>query len=150
MAGRKPLPTNVKIFRGNPGKRPLNENEPQPAPGAPSCPHHLQDEARKEWHRIVKDLQPLGLLTRIDRAALAGYCDAYGRWAQASEGLAKTGMLVKAPSGYPILNPLLSIINAALAQMKAFLTEFGMTPSSRSRISANNAQETDDQARFFG
>ena len=28
--GRKPLPTKIKLLRGNPGRRPLNENEPEP------------------------------------------------------------------------------------------------------------------------
>jgi len=30
MAGRKPKPTALKIIEGNPGKRPLNKNEPKP------------------------------------------------------------------------------------------------------------------------
>jgi len=36
MCGRKPIPTQMKIMRGNPGKRPLNEGEPHPtAPRSP-------------------------------------------------------------------------------------------------------------------
>lgn len=30
MAGRKPKPTQIKMVTGNPGKRRLNEREPQP------------------------------------------------------------------------------------------------------------------------
>ncbi len=28
--GRKPIPTKLKILHGNPGKRPLNDKEPEP------------------------------------------------------------------------------------------------------------------------
>lgn len=38
IRGKKPKPTNLKILEGNPGKRPLNLNEPKPIPIAPECP----------------------------------------------------------------------------------------------------------------
>src|SRR5690606_26210093 len=108
VRGRKPTPTHLKVLRGNPGKRPLPANEPQPKPKAPPCPAHLDAEAKREWRRMVKELEPLGLLTKIDRAALAAYCQAWSRWVQAEEMIRKTGMIVKAPNtGFPIQNPLL-------------------------------------------
>ena len=36
--GRKPKPTAIKKLEGNPGKRKLNQNEPQPEKTAPECP----------------------------------------------------------------------------------------------------------------
>jgi phage terminase small subunit len=72
-------PTALKLLAGNPGHRPLNQNEPKPELVAPTCPSHLSREAKREWRRIVPELEKLGLLTRIDRAALAAYATAYGR-----------------------------------------------------------------------
>jgi len=116
----------------------------------PRCPKHLAPEARKEWRRIVKDLAALGLLTRIDRAALAAYCDAYGRWLEASLGLQKHGMLVKGRmAGEPVRSPYLAIINQSLEQLKSFLIEFGMTPSSRSRVTAIPPPSDDAFERFL-
>jgi len=110
----------------------------------------LVPEARKEWRRIVKDLAALGLLTRIDRAALAAYCDAYGRWLEANLGLQKHGMLVKGRmAGEPVRSPFLAIINQSLEQMKSFLIEFGMTPSSRSRVSATPPATDNAFERFL-
>jgi phage terminase small subunit len=80
MAGRRPIPTRLKLLRGNPGKRQLNRDEPTPAAEAPSCPSHLGKTARREWRRISRELLKLGLLTKPDRAALAGYCAAFGDW----------------------------------------------------------------------
>jgi P27 family predicted phage terminase small subunit len=128
----------------------INRQEPEPKPEIPSCPRHIQGESRREWKRITKELGAVGLVTRVDRAAIAAYCEAYGRWTEAVSKLHEKGLLVKAPSGYPILNPYLSIINAALDQMRKFLTEFGMTPSSRMRIHiARKNEEENDAARFF-
>lgn len=39
-----------------------------------------------------------------------------------------------------MLNPYLSVANQAYGQMRAILVEFGMTPSSRSRVSAAEPQ----------
>ena len=61
--GRKPKPTAVKQLEGNPGKRQLNANEPKPAARAPSCPKWLEDDAKKEWRRLAKQMEQLGILT---------------------------------------------------------------------------------------
>jgi phage terminase small subunit len=80
MRGRKPKPTALKMFEGNPGKRALNRNEPKPPAETPDCPVHLDDEAQAEWNRITPELSTLGLIARIGRAALAAYCQAWSRW----------------------------------------------------------------------
>lgn len=136
MRGRKPLPTQMKIIRGNPGKRPLNDAEPKPRAKIPPCPAHLRGEARREWRRISKELHAVGLLTTIDRAALAGYCASYARWVEAEDGIRRNGLLVKTPNGFPVQSPLIAIANKAMKQMLDFIVQFGMTPSSRTRVTA--------------
>lgn len=148
-AGRKPTPTNLKVLRGNPGKRPLNKDEPKPPPIAPKCPSHLDKEAKKEWRRIAPELEKLGLLTRIDMAALAAYCQAYGRWIEAESMIRKHGMLVKTPNGFPVMSPFLTIVNKALDQMKSYLVEFGLSPSSRSRINLPGGEKEVDPFEEF-
>lgn len=134
--GRKPKPTRIKLLTGNPGKRPLNQNEPKPqiGPDMPSPPEHLDKEAQAEWYRLAPQLHRLGLLSNIDLTAFAAYCTAYSRWLDAEQAIREKGVLLRAPSGYPMISPYLAIANTALKQIRAFLTEFGMTPSSRSRI----------------
>jgi P27 family predicted phage terminase small subunit len=147
--GRKPKPTALKALAGNPGKRALNRNEPRPA-GIPTAPKHLDREAKREWKRVSSELIALGLLTSVDRAALAAYCAAYSRWITAEENVQKFGAVIKSPkSGYPIQNPFLGIANTALDQMRKFLTEFGMTPASRSRLSVDAAATSSDPFAEF-
>jgi hypothetical protein len=103
--GPPPTPTNLKLLRGNPGKRQLNQREPDPEPSIPSCPQHLNKVARREWRRVTKQLFALGLVTQLDRSALAAYCDAYSRWAAASIEIQHFGLILKSPSGYPMQSP---------------------------------------------
>ena len=78
--GPKPLPSNVHMLRGNPSKKPSHEllDGFQPQVEIPDCPPHLLPEARKEWRRITPELERYGLISKIDRAALALYCAGLG------------------------------------------------------------------------
>ena len=100
--GRKPTPTAIKELEGNPGKRKLNENEPKPERKAPACPKWLDKDARKEWHRLAKKMEAIGVLTEVDMAAFAAYCQSYARWKEAEEFITEHGTLVRTPSGYPM------------------------------------------------
>lgn len=147
--GRKPTPTAIKVLEGNPGKRPLNTNEPKPQKKAPRCPSWLEDEAKKEWKRLAKQMEQLGILTEIDMAAFAGYCQAYARWKEAEEFISKHGTIVKTPSGYWQQVPQVSIAQTYLKIMNRFCEQFGLTPSSRSRISAENETDSTDEMELL-
>ena len=143
--GRKPKPTALKMLEGNPGKRPLNDKEPQPEKKAPRCPSWLEPEAKKEWKRMSKTLETIGVLTQVDMTAFAGYCQAYARWKEAEEFLSKHGTIFKTPSGYIQQVPQVSIAQTYLKVMKDFCSEFGLTPAARTRIQVNTVSiEADD------
>ncbi len=147
MASPRPKPTAIKKLEGNRGHRPLPKDEPQPDKTIPSCPSWLSSKAKKEWKRIVPELSRLGLLTIIDRTALACYCDAYSILVRASKE-------IKDDFTYEYINkefqtkrhtkPEVAIANDARAQIKAFCIEFGLTPSARSRMIAPGQKEVND------
>lgn len=136
MRGRKPIPTVLKVVHGNPGKRPLPPDEPAPSTVAETHPppSWLDELAKAEWARIAPMLARNGLLTEMDLDALTAYCQAWCMWKTASEHIKTFGMIIKAPNGFPMPSPYIPIANKAMVQIKALLTEFGMTPSSRSRV----------------
>ena len=152
--GPPPKPTALHLIAGNPGKKKLNRGEPKPMIEAPVPPKHLAPEARVEWERLAPVLVRLKLLTKLDRAALSAYCQAWARHVEAEEQLAKAGVLAFTHNGYPIVNPYATVSKQAVDQMARFIAEFGMTPASRSRISAphpdaNAETEAEDQAFKF-
>ena len=136
--GRKPTPTAIKVLEGNPGKRELNRNEPRPDKKAPPCPKWLVPEAKKEWRRLAKTMEAMGVLTEVDMAAFAGYCQAYARWKEAEERITDRGLVIRTPSGYPQQVPYISIAQQYLRLMNQFAEQFGLTPAARSRIIAGN------------
>jgi len=127
--GRKPLPRAVTA--------------PTPVNALPRCPPHLSDVARREWRRLAAPLHEMGVLTLADRAALAAYCQAYGRWVEAEQKLAETPTLLKTPSGYAQQSPWLSIANKQLELMARFMGELGLTPVARRRVEMDTAAGTE-------
>ena len=147
MAGRRPKPTALKVLQGNPGKRPLPENEPKPDVPArvPAPPPHLSEEAAREWRRTGKKLLRLGLLTDLDKAEFAIYCQSWGRLVEAEEALRRHGPIVMTPNRMPILSPYLSIANKAIDQVQRAAASFGMSPSSRAKVTSGEKPEEEDE-----
>lgn len=165
---QKATPTPLKILTGNPGHKPINKNEPKPLAAEPTCPAHLKGEARREWKRLIPELMTLGLMSRIDRGAFAGYCQCWARWVEAEKALAEGGLVVrkylprpsKRPVGRPrkdevepaaaqpepeplfnlVVSPYVRIVNETLQQMRLYLVEFGLTPSSRAGLSVDSGK----------
>lgn len=156
----------MKELEGNPGKRPLSQNEPDPIPAMLQCPAYIKGAARKEWNSITPELYILGLLTKIDHAALEGYCLAYGQLIEVEHELDKmrrsyrdmlkmrkknpsiklpsNGMVSITSNGNAIMEPLLSVRKQSLEMMHKFLVEFGMTPAARTRVTGTPGKKTRD------
>jgi len=131
---RLPKPSALKRLDGNPGKTPIYDDEPKPQPGIPDKPDHLDTEASAEWDRIAPQLLRLGLLTHADRSALAAYCAAYSQWVQTQNQIAE--------KGFSKSRMLLSQSRQSMTLMLRFLSEFGLTPASRSRIHVTGEVQT--------
>ncbi len=136
MRGPAPKPTAWRRQEGNRGKRAWNHDEPIPPEGVPDCPPHLNEAGREEWYRLVDALVEMRVVTMVDRAVLAAYCQAYGRWVEAEEKLKETPVLIRTPSGYVQQSPWLTISNRQMELMGRYMAELGLTPASRSRIVA--------------
>jgi P27 family predicted phage terminase small subunit len=148
--GPQPKPNVLKLISGNPGKRPLNLADVNPEVALPTAPAHLTAEALKEWKRVGAELTALGLVSRIDRAALALYCQAWGHMVLLERSLAadvkldlsKDGDGSRAfyfvtDKGYQAQAVKVQLINSLREQVARYLKAFGMDPSSRSRVTAS-------------
>jgi len=146
--GRKSLPSNVHLLRGNPSKlsaADLAGGNVRVPIVIPPCPQHLGSAARTEWRRITPHLVNAGLVTELDRASLAAYCQAWGEWAlleakvkslMASKGAdgverGSDALIDVTSSGYKQVAALVQVRDRALDRMLRFAKEFGLTPASR-------------------
>lgn len=119
------------MLAGNPGKRPLNDREPQPQPFDATCPDWLPPYAREEWHRVVPILTACRILTAADTGALLAYCLAMSNLRLSVER--------KGVADYQ-----------ALRALRAACAELGMSPSSRSRVVAATFTDEEEKAdRYF-
>lgn len=155
--GPLPKPAALKLLEGNPGKRSLNLSDGvNPMHQIPSAPKHLGVEARKEWKRITPELLELGLITGLDRAALALYCQAVGRLSEletsfngmvarhvADDGMDYADAVYKAsysvtPSGYAQQSVIVQLLKSHREQVNRYLMHFGLSPAARGRVQASN------------
>ena len=139
--GRKPQPTVLKMLRGNPGKRPLNDREPQPEPvtGAIEPPAWLDAAAVEKWQEVVPELQRLGLLTVVDVTALASYCWCFSEFRRADAWIKENGRVMtlrddKGNVKYRQQAPEVGIANKMLESMRRYEQSFGLNPSARSGL----------------
>ncbi|MEY2689753.1 MAG: hypothetical protein RL375_3952, partial [Pseudomonadota bacterium] len=121
----------------------------------PSAPRHLGKEARKEWARITPVLEELGLISGLDRAALALYCQAVGRLSELETAF--NGMVARlvdtgvdysdavyqasysvTPSGYAQQSVIVQLIGKHRDQVNRYLMHFGLSPAARGRVQASN------------
>ncbi len=135
ISGPKPKPTAIKKL-GPRSHHSKNVDEPQPSRlvRVPQAPRWLGSDARAVFKEMARDLCALGVLTKVDLDALTRYCVVYERWRAAEKQLKKQGEIIKSPNGYLIQNPYLAIANKCLKQLDSLGAEFGLSPSSRTRV----------------
>lgn len=134
--GPAPLPANVHRMNNNPSKKSAGElkDELKPDVCLPDPPAHLLPEAKVEWVRLGPEMIRLGLITQLDRAEFASYCQHWARWVQAEtklKELGDSGLIDTTPSGYKQMGVWLQISHRAADGMHKSAREFGMTPSAR-------------------
>lgn len=83
------------------------------------CPDHLSDAARVEWNRLSGEEKDT--LTPFDAPALAAYCAAYGRWADAELNIQKHGTIIKNKAGNAVSSPYVAVAQQSLDTMHKFL-----------------------------
>lgn len=145
--GAKPKSTRAKELAGS--RRPVNSNEPQPEVSLPDCPDHLPEMAQQEWDRVAPQLFDSGIMTALERAALTGYCESWAMYVEASVELQDNGAIARGQNGQPYQSPYVNVMSMALKQLKDWMVELGMTPSSRSRVTSVKPPEPGGKARFF-
>lgn len=144
MKGRKPTPAAVRKMTGtgHRTKAQINDREPIPPDGVPEPPTQLTSEARAEWFRVCADLAAMRTLTKSDRAAIAIFCQAWADWLEAREWIAIQGAVIERGEG-TCKNPWVSVANEAHEQLRRLACEFGLTPSSRSRVKVPQRAESE-------
>lgn len=143
MKGRKPKPTALRVLEGNPGKRPINKNEPKPKPLAPTTSSWMSAEAKKLRKQLAPKLENMGLLTEVDGPAFDFMITHYALAAEAAAMIKRDGIIDESK---PTLkaHPAMKILKDNSAAFLRYASSFGLTPAERSRLNLAAPEEDDD------
>lgn len=153
--GRKPQPTVLKIARGNPGKRKLNQSEPVPPADAIEPPEWVTGKALEKWNVVVPMLTDMGVMTNADIETIARYCTMHEQYVkyldQVRRGL--DVLVIRDDKGkvkYMQSTPAATMLAKLATSMLRIEQEFGMTASARSGIvTTKDKAPQDDLQAFF-
>ena len=161
MRGRKPKPTELQLAEGDPRKYGVHrlekklEAETRGSRGLPRCPAHLQGLARKAWKMWSEELERMNLDSRPDGPMLEGACIAYETAIECYETIKKQGRMIARRILDPQTNtlvvgglkphPAVAQMNAAWMVLRAFCSEFGLSPVSRTRLAVDKPADGDDE-----
>jgi P27 family predicted phage terminase small subunit len=146
IRGRKPKPSKLRALDGNPGRRPINDREPQPT-GPLVKPDFVNGEAAKEWTRVIGAMPP-GLYTAADAPVLAVYCVAWVLFRNALAQVAREGMTAVGSMGQKTSHPSLATIAKQSEIIMRASDRLGMSPVARARLAMDD--QTGGGSKFDG
>lgn len=149
MRGRKPKPVSLHRLHGS-YRADRHGQQGARLPGeAPDKPAWLSPEASAEWDRLAPMLASLDLLTALDRAAFALYCQTWADFVRAVQEVRQAGITYEV-EGNLKTHPAVKIASNAAKQLLQMAGEFGMTPAARTRLRIELAEiETDPFEEFL-
>ena len=157
MTGRKKIPTEIKKARGTLRKsRELdNPMEVAKVSGVPVAPKWLSKIGKEQFNLVVKQLNDLSMLFQVDLKLIESYANLMALHIESEQELRRVGriMVYKDDEGRPKhsqIVPLQTISKQSLDQAIKIAAHFGLTPSSRTKISAPSKLEIkDNEFNFF-
>jgi P27 family predicted phage terminase small subunit len=143
--GRPRDPSQIKVIRGTfrADRSPSNEPEPLVITSVPKAPGHLNRWGKQMWNETARELVRLRMFTKLDTYSLEVLCEQYGIYRELKESITHIeveGKREKITFAQYLAKrnsqtmPEYTAMKGAFERYSALLKEFGLSPSSRSRI----------------
>lgn len=143
--------TAFKLLKGDAGRRTKKESKRKRPPIEPARrPKWIQGDAKLAWDQLAPVLKKQGMLSKLDTHALATYCSLYARYKDAERNIKKHGavLVIKDKKGLPKYaqqSPYVGMANRLAAELRQYMKEFGLTPSSRVGFDVMTPADDDDE-----
>ena len=152
--GRPKKPLELLKLLGNPGKRPLPTDTPQPEKlyNIPEAPAHLDLIGKEIWEYLSPRLTKCGILTEVDLYTLENCCVALSVARRAAEELQRANSLIfQAQNEDGSLksihkSPFLAIWREALSEFDRNGAKLGLSPAERAKL---HIKPNDKEQEFF-
>ena len=153
VRGRKPLSSAVKEASGAFAKDPQRRNreEPKPKLSDPKIPDHVEADpvAKSRWFWVCDQLREMSLLHATDQGLIAGYCLDYSMMLSLWEVIKGGQVSDMDEKGRSKLKPEANQFHSYSDRCLKREAELGLTPSSRSRLSAPQTEKEDEFAAWL-
>lgn len=109
----------------------------------------INDNAKKEWRRIIKELSAIELIGNLDYNNLGAYCNAYANYVETTNQLrGETYTIARETRNGEIIvkNPLIDIQKYYAEEMRKFAALCGLTIDSR--LKAAGTRKTKKEEGF--
>ena len=154
MPGRKKTPSAMKILKGTNQPCRMNPREPKPLVVELKCPSYLTAQGKRTFKNLAKLLKDMKVAAASDQQALAMLSDMYSIYRQMRDTLKKNGFTyeIETQNGGTMhrARPEVAILNEAWKNTRSMMSEFGLTPSSRTKVSASGPNEENPLDKFIG
>lgn len=148
-AGRRPKPRALHILEGT--QRGPVKREPSMPAGVPPMPERLKVDAIavEKWAELSGILTRMGVLTTGDGEALATLCEVHSAEQACLLQLRASGAVSNTAAGGMKPNPAGPMYRSLVAMKASLLSEFGLTPSSRTKLATQVEVKKDELEEFF-
>jgi|688.fasta_scaffold313129_1 P27 family predicted phage terminase small subunit len=147
--GRPPVPSSIKILRGDPGKRGVNHLEPVPPPADMTPPLGLEGLALEKWNEMTALFSAMGVFTQADRHTLQRYCLMWEQWFGFEKHCRENGSTQLTQTGYSQVTAEATLARALRKELLEIERQFGMTPAARSSMKVSGAPATQNPLAAF-
>lgn len=165
MAGRKRKPSHLHAVEGTAQKCRMNPNEPVPPGDLPSSPLYLSQKAREYFDLMTERIHSLGIASVADTEKVMMLALRLEEIELTTKDIAENGAVFRSvkpiegafeADGNTVLsvtvrpNPAVSQRSNAMRQAQSLLSDFGLCPSSRGKVSAPKKTEPKSRWKSFG
>lgn len=110
----------------------------------------INDIARKEWRRIVKELNEINIIGNLDLNNLGGYCNAFANYVKATDILKEQSYYIDRETRNGIIvvkNPMVDIQKGFAEEMRKFAAICGLTIDSRLKVAAVKTEAAEENIK---
>lgn len=98
-------------------------------------PRRLDPAAKKEFQRVVSELQGSGIMS-VDLSLLADYAQAEADVARLEKAMRKEKPVLTSDKGNAYVNPLVGVLSARRTSLAQLRRDLGFTPRTRGNLPA--------------
>ena len=153
--GRKPKPREVQIAEGRHKKNPKRFASPVPptASAVPLMPPHFEGEAHAAWVQLERVMRPAGMWTATYEFAIQLFCESWAHYCAARDIVDATGIAITTEDASGETQTKRNAFSVEMHKYKdetiKLLTELGLTPSARSRVTVADSEEPDNLLKML-